>query len=232
MGWPAGPGPHGDTGEANLAIPIDVADELLTTTRAVRKRLDLSRPVPRQVILDCIRVSQQAPTGSNTQGWRWIVVTDPQKRAALAELYRALAHSTFPPLREQAKASGQDQTTRVYDSASYLADHLHEVPALVIPCLLGRPADMVVSQASFYASIYPAVWSFSLALRARGLGTALTTFHLAREKEAAAILGVPDDVSQAALLPVAYTIGETFKPARRPPVEDIVFFDSWGTTAD
>jgi nitroreductase len=232
MGSPAGRVPDGNIWEASLAISIDVADELLTTTRAVRKRLDLSRPVPRQVILDCIRVSQQAPTGSNNQGWRWIVITDPEKRAALAELYRSLARNTFPALSEQAKVSGEAQTVRVYDSATYLADHLHEVPALVVPCLLGRPADMVVSQASFYASIYPAVWSFSLALRARGLGTALTTFHLAREKEAASILGIPDDVSQAALIPVAYTIGETFKPALRPPVEDIVFFDSWGARAE
>jgi nitroreductase len=211
-----------------LAIPIDVADELLSTTRAVRKRLDLTRPVPREVILDCIRVSQQAPTGSNQQKWRWIVVTDPGKRAALADLYRSLTGGFFPAAGEQARAAGELQTARVYDSASYLAEHLHEVPALVIPCQLGRPADMTVAQASFYASIYPAVWSFNLALRARGLGTVLTTIHLSREKDAAAILGLPDDVSQAALLPVAYTVGDDFKPASRPPVEEIVFFDEWG----
>jgi nitroreductase len=211
-------------------VPIDIefADELLSTTRAVRKRLDLTRPVPREVILDCIRVSQQAPTGSNQQTWRWVVVTDRDRRAALAELYRSIATSLFPGAGEHAKASGKKQTARVYDSAMYLADHLHEVPALVVPCQLGRPGDMLVTQASFFASIYPAVWSFNLALRARGLGTTLTTVHLLREKEAAAILGLPDDVTQAGLLPVAYTLGGDFKPAERPPAEEIVFWERWG----
>ncbi len=211
-----------------MSIPIDVADELLSTTRAVRKRLDLNRPVPRALILECIRVSQQAPTASNRQNWRWIVVTDPAKRAALAELYRSIGSDLFLTSAEKARQDGEAQTGRVYDSAHYLADHLHEVPALVFPCLVGRPgSDMPAAQAGFFASIYPAVWSFCLAARARGLGTALTTIHLMREKEVAAILGIPDDVTQVALLPLAYTIGDTFKPAARPPAEDITFFDQW-----
>ena len=214
-----------------MTVQIDAADELLTTTRAVRKRLDLTRPVPRQVILDCIRISQQAPTAGNSQTWRWMVVTDPGKRAALADLYRSVSSSYFPVAIAQAKAGGQQQTAQVYDSAQYLADHLHEVPAFVIPCLTGRPGDSASAQAAFFASIYPAVWSFSLALRARGLGTALTTIHLFREKEAAALLGIPDDVTQTALLPVAYTIGDSFKPVERPPAESITYWDQWDQTA-
>jgi nitroreductase len=213
--------------EPTVTIQIDAADELLSTTRAVRKRLDLARPVPREVILDCVRMSQQAPTGGNQQGWRWIVVTDPAKRAKLADIYRACVGSYFPTASEAAKASGQVQTSRVYDSAQYLADHLHEVPALVIPCVKGRPSDSLAMQAAMYGSIFPAVWSFNLALRARGLGTALTTMHLMKEGEAAALLGVPDDYTQVALLPVAYTLGEGFKPADRPAPETIVSWDAW-----
>jgi len=212
-----------------MAIHLDCADELLTTTRAVRKRLDFSRPVPREVILDCIRISQQAPTGSNSQGWRWLVVTDAEKRRALADLYRGTAADYFPKQRDKAQASGHGQTARVYDSAQHLADHLHEAPVHVIPCIAGRPPEGGGARVGgFFASIYPAVWSFNLALRARGLGTVLTTLHLLREKEAAKLLGIPDDFTQAALLPVAYTLGDAFKPASRPPPETITFFDAWG----
>jgi nitroreductase len=211
-----------------VTIDRQAADELLTTTRAVRKRLDLTRPVPRELILDCIRISQQAPTASNTQKWRWLVVTDPAKRQALAELYRGAMAGFFVSAGAQAMSSGDVQTARVYDSASYLADHLHEVPALVIPCLLERPPlDILAATASYFASIYPAVWSFSLAARARGLGSVLTTIHLLREREAAELLGIPEDVTQLAMLPVAYAIGDSFKPADRPPPESITSFDQW-----
>ena len=212
-----------------MTLDLDCVDELLSTTRAVRKRLDLSRPVPREVILDCIRLAQQAPTGGNQQGWRWLVVTDPAKRQALAELYRKTAVDYFQTARGRAEAAGQGQTARVYESAQHLADHLHEVPAHVIPCLIGRPPEgggPVVG--GFYASIYPAVWSFNLALRARGLGTVLTTLLLRRETQVAELLGIPDNVTQAAMLPVAYTLGEAFRPADRPPPETITFFDQWG----
>jgi nitroreductase len=214
-----------------VTIPIAVADELLSTTRAVRKRLDFSRPVPREVVLDCIRISQQAPTGGNMQGWRWLVVTDAGKRAALAKLYREVTVDYFVMATEKAQTEGAAQTARVYGSAHYLADHMHEAPVLVIPCQTGRPGDGLPMQSAFFGSIYPAIWSFNLALRARGLGTALTTMHLMREAEAAEILGVPEGVTQIALLPVAYTIGDEFKPADRPPAEEITFWNSWGRSA-
>jgi nitroreductase len=215
-----------------MSIDLECADELLSTTRAVRKRLDLTRPVPREVILDCIRLAQQSPTGSNQQTWRWIVVTDPDKRRALADLYREIAADYFPKARNKAQASGQEQTARVYDSAQYLADHLHEAPVHVIPCLLGRPPEgRGAHVGGFFASIYPSVWSFNLALRARGLGTVLTTLHLLREAEAAKILGIPDNVTQAALLPVAYTVGDKFSPTKRPPPETITYWDQWDQSA-
>lgn len=212
-------------------MPIDqaAADMLLTTTRAVRKRLDLTRPVPREVIVDCVRISQQSPTGGNNQGWSWIIVEDEAKRAALAELYRTAAGDYFAKARDTAEAEGSAQTGRVYDSAMYLADHLHEVPVHVIPCLEGRLAEgaSVGQAAGFFASIHPAVWSFQLALRARGLGTVLTTLHLLDEEAAAKILGIPDTITQCALLPVAYTIGDEFKPASRPSPESIIHWNGW-----
>jgi nitroreductase len=201
------------------------ADHLLSTTRSVRKRLDLERPVEPEIILECIRLAVQAPTGSNTQLWRWVVVTDQAKRTGLAELYREAGAGYL----RSAGATAEGQSKRVYDSAMYLADNLEHVPVHVIPCLVGR-IDDVRHAAGFYGSILPAAWSFMLALRARGLGSAWTTIHLGREAEAAALLGIPDNVTQAALLPVAYTIGTDFKPASRPPVEEITYWDTWDHT--
>jgi nitroreductase len=203
-------------------------DELLSTTRAVRKRLDFSRPVPCDLVLDCIRISQQSPTGSNRQTWRWLVVTDDERKAALAEIYRSVATDYFTQSKKVAREAGDVQTVRVYDSAEYLADNLERAPVLAVPCLLGRPPSDGSNPGGFFASIYPAIWSFCLAARARGLGTTLTTLHLRREAEAAELLGIPTDVTQAALLPVAYTLGDEFRPSQRPAAESITFFDRWG----
>lgn len=207
-------------------------DELLRTTRAVRKRLDLDRPVEPEVIQECIELAIQAPTGSNAQGWRWVVVTDPEKRGKIAGYYRRAG--------EDYLASGQrdlgdlpddraEQQGRVLDSAVYLAQNIERVPVHVIPCILGRFGDVVPSGmiAGFYGSIFPAVWSFQLALRSRGLGTCLTTFHLAFEDEVASLLGIPDTVTQTCLLPIAYTRGTDFKPAERRRASEITYWDAW-----
>ena len=200
-------------------------DQLLTTTRSVRRRLDLDRPVERQVVLDCIRIAVQAPTGGNAQEWRWLVVDDAATRAALGDLYRRMGDRYLASYRREDMT---DQTNRVLDSAEYLASVLGDVPALVIPCLKGRLADTAPAlAAAFYGSIIPAVWSFQLALRSRGLGSCFTTLHLAHEAEARELLGIPDDVTQAALIPVAYTKGDDFKPATRGPVEHITYFNRW-----
>lgn len=212
-----------------MQFDIAMTDELLATTRAVRKRLDLERPVPRDVIEACLELAVQAPTGSNSQSWRWIVVDDPDKRRALADIYRKGADAYLTQAGAEAEKRGDAQTQRVFSSAVYLAEHLHEVPVHLIPCVEGRPpADAPPAMlAGLYGSIFPAVWSFQLALRARGLGSALTTLHLLHEQEAAELLGVPDNVMQVALLPVAYTRGTEFKRAERPPISTITHWNGW-----
>jgi nitroreductase len=206
---------------------VDLAsvDELLTTTRSVRKRLDLTRPVGREVILECIQLAMQAPTASNAQDWRWLVITDADKRAAIADIYRS-AGAEY--LAYAAKETSDPQTQRVYASAFSLTDTLGQVPVHVIPCLDNRidNSNMLLA-ASAWASIIPAGWSFLLALRSRGLGSVWTTMHLAKEREVAELLGIPATATQAALFPVAYTIGTDFRPASRPPAETVTFWDSW-----
>jgi nitroreductase len=207
-------------------MDIATVDELLTTTRSVRKRLDLTRPVSRDVILECIRLAMQAPTASNAQDWRWLVITDADKRAAIAEIYRSIGAEY---LAYAAKDASDPQTQRVYASAFSLTDTLGQVPVHVIPCLDNRidNSNLLIA-ASAWASIIPAGWSFLLALRSRGLGSVWTTMHLAKEKEVAELLGIPPTVTQAALFPVAYTIGTDFRPATRPPAQSVTFWDGWG----
>lgn len=204
---------------------LSVTDRLLSTTRAVRRRLDLERPVDRRVVLECVALSQQSPSASNTQHWRWVVIDDPGVRAKLAEIY-----GRFTSRIESERGSAQDpQTKRVYDSALWLAEHLGEVPLLVIPCVVGRPPERFapIACSSIYGSIVAAIWSFQLALRSRGMGSTFTTVHLAFEQEVAELLGIPEDVLQVALLPVAYTRGGDFKPAKRPPPESITHWNRW-----
>lgn len=207
-------------------MDIATVDELLSTTRAVRKRLDLDRPVGRDVILECIRLAMQAPTASNAQDWRWLVITDADKRAAIAEIYRRVGAEY---LAYAAKQASDPQTRRVYAGALALTETLARVPVHVIPCLDNRIDNSnLLTAASAWASIIPAGWSFLLALRSRGLGSVWTTMHLAKEQEVAGLLGIPDTATQAALFPVAYTIGTDFRPAKRPPAETITYWDSWG----
>jgi nitroreductase len=209
---------------------MDIAsvDELLTTTRAVRRRLDLNRPVGREVILECIRLATQAPTASNAQDWRWLVITDPDKRAAIGDIYRSVGAEY---LASAAKEASDPQTQRVYAGALALTDTLARVPVHVIPCLDNRIDNTnLLTAASAWASIIPAGWSFLLALRSRGLGSVWTTMHLAKEQEVAELLGIPPTATQAALFPVAYTIGTDFRPASRPPAETVTFWNSWGAS--
>jgi nitroreductase len=207
-------------------VDISSVDELLTTTRAVRKRLDLTRRVDPDVILECVRLAMQAPTASNAQDWRWLVITDADKRAAIADIYRSIGAEY---LAHAAANTPDPQTQRVYQSALALTDTLAKVPVHVIPCLTQRlEGSDLLGAASAWASIIPAGWSFLLALRSRGLGSVWTTMHLAKEREVAELLSIPDTVTQAALFPVAYTIGTDFRPASRPPAETITFWNTWG----
>lgn len=213
-------------------------DQLLSTTRSVRKRLDFSRPVEPEVIQECLELALQAPTGGNLQGWQFVVVTDAEKRKAVGDVYRkGWATYLSLPINQpealaklQARAPERAETVgRIRDSSNYLAEHMHEAPVLVIPCIRGRPEGMsVADQAGLWGSILPAAWSFMLAARSRGLGSAWTSVHLIYEREAADVLGIPfEKVTQAALIPVAYTLGIDFKPAGREPTEKIVHWNGW-----
>jgi nitroreductase len=204
---------------------LDVAtvDHLLSTTRAVRRRLDLQRPVPREVITECLRLAVQAPTGTNLQLWRWLVVTDPETKGALAELYR---NPRRPAAPAAAPAPDTAEQRRMAASVEHLREHVHEVPVLVIPCIYEAGAGA----AGWPPSIYPAVWSFQLALRSRGLGSCITTVHLFRKAEAAELLRIPEGVAQACLIPVAYYTGDDFRPADRRPVEELTYWERWGNT--
>jgi nitroreductase len=202
-------------------------DDVLTTTRSVRKRLDLEKPVPREVLLECLELALQAPTGSNAQGWQWVFVDDPEKKKALADIYRTAATPYLDQPKPEYGDERDQQRPRVYDSAKYLNEHLHEVPVMLIPCLEGRPEG---TGAGFWGSLLPAVWSFMLALRSRGLGSAWTTLHLVGdgEKQAAELLGIPyDKYSQGGLFPIAYTKGTDFRPAKRRPADQVAHWDSW-----
>jgi nitroreductase len=206
-------------------MDIATVDELLSTTRSVRKRLDLTRPVSRDVILECIQLAMQAPTASNTQDWRWLVITDADKRAAIAEIYRSIGAQYLAYAADNAT---DPQTQRVYQSAMSLTETLAQVPVHVIPCLSQRidTAEPGIAAAAG-ASIIPAGWSFLLALRSRGLGSVWTTMHLFKEQEVAELLGIPPTVTQAAWFPVAYTIGTDFRRAARPPAATITYWDTW-----
>ena len=209
-------------------------DEVLTTTRAVRRRLDLTRPIESALVRECLAIALQAPTGGNNQDWHFVVVTDATKRAAVAEEFKAGAieyAQMEKPARPTRQFTDDEKAARkrVMASAGYLFEHLEEVPCLVIACVEGRfdGAPLVV-QATAFGSILPAVWSFMLAARARGLGTSWTTVHLAREAQVADILGIPHDaITQVALIPVAHTIGTDFKPATRRPLDAVAHWDTW-----
>jgi nitroreductase len=204
-------------------------DEALTTTRAVRKRLDLTRPVPRDVLLECLHLAFQAPNGSNRQLWQWVIVDHADTRAQMAATYNGALddyarHSTAPPVDHSVPAN-----QRMFESVDHLKVHLHEVPVLVVPTIRGR-LDVVpiAQQAHLWGSILPAVWSFMLALRARGLGSVWTTAHLQHEEKMAALLGIPyAEYTQAGLFPVAYTIGTDFKPGPRADLDDAIHWNRW-----
>jgi len=207
------------------------ADDVLTTTRSVRKRLDFDRPVDHQIVMECLEIALQAPTGSNSQGWQWVFVEDQAKKDAVAQIYAA----NFFEYRKAPRANYAEGDTRaarmdaVIDSATYLAEHMAEAPVLMIPCLLGRPEGHG-STAGFWGSLLPAVWSFMLALRERGMGSAWTTLHLPNggEEKTAELLGIPhDEFSQGGLFPIAYTKGTDFKLAKRLPATDLAHWDTW-----
>jgi nitroreductase len=198
-------------------------EEVLRTTRSVRRRLDFERPVPPEVIEACIDLAVQAPTGANREGWRFVVVTDPERKLAIAEVYRrALARWT-------AVRAGQPDAPQIRPAVRALAERMHEVPALILACVEGRPDPAsVAQQVALYGSILPAAWSLMLALRARGLGSTWTTLHLAGEREVADALGIPEHVTQTVLLPVGYMREARLRPATRKSAREVTYWNRWG----
>ena len=210
-------------------------DEVLATTRAVRKRLDFEKPVEPEIIKECLEAAIQSPTGSNAQSWQWLVVTDPEQRAALAELYKQgwELYTQMEGNVETAYKGADDerisQQTRVLDSATYLAQNFEKVPVMMIPILPGRFEGLPsMASAAMLGSILPGAWSFMLAARERGLGTAWTTIHLMFEEQAAEVLGIDyQSYTQCALITCGYSKGTDFKPAKRPPLETVLHWDRW-----
>jgi nitroreductase len=207
-------------------------DELLTTTRTVRRRLDLERPVPLELVRECLEIALQAPSGANRQRWHWMVVVDPDVRKRIGEFYRERAERYINSDGYVAKLYAEDLERskvqqRVATSTEWLAQRMGDVPVLVIPCLKAGVELRAGNQASLWASLLPATWSYMLAARARGLGTAWTTLHLGREQEIAELLGMPAGIHQAAIIPTAFYTGETFKPARREPLDTVLHVDRW-----
>jgi len=211
-------------------LPL-TAEELLTTTRSVRKRLDLTRPVDLDLVREALTVALQAPSGSNRQGWHFVVVTDPAKRAAIGDYYARAVQAYLASAGSAAKMHAEDPQRapvqhRVGDSVAHLGRVMGQVPVLVLPCL--RVSNLSAdSQAGVWGSILPAAWSYMLAARLRGLGTAWTTLHLEYEREVAGLLELPDGIRQAALIPTAHTVGTHFKPAPRQPLAEVLHVDGW-----
>lgn len=201
-------------------------DELLSTTRAVRRRMDFERPVERDVLLECFALAQQAPTASHAEDWHFVAVTDPEKKSEIAEHYIRSTEQYLPP---RPPADADDAESLRWLQGWKFLDRFHEIPVYVIPCITGRyEGEPSMVQASKWGSIIQATWSFMLAARARGLGTIYTTLHLRYEREVAEILGIPyDEMTQAALIPVGYSIGTDFKPGRRKPLDTMLHWDHW-----
>lgn len=232
----------------NTDLDLSVCDKLLTTTRSIRKRLDLTRPVPPALIEECLKVAVQSPSATNTQKWRFVVIRDAEKRAGIARLYKQAFESyweqadnatygTTGPASTLKGARGkpppENSLQRMIDSAVYLVNHLHEVPVHVLFCIEDQVQDVpLFDQATAYGSMLPAAWSFMLAARARGLGCCWTTVHLKHADEAAKLLNIPDTVTQGVLLPVAYYTGTDFKAARRIPAAELTYWDTWGQKRD
>ena len=212
-----------------MIFDLASTDHLLSTTRAVRRKLDLDRPVPDQVLLDCLRLAVQAPTPGRAEGWRWLVVRDQDRKNRIGALFREVGAAYLRArVANLGAAAAEPAAARAIASAQYLVDVIERVPVFVIPCLLCRPRGGNEALSVFYGGIFPAVWNFQLALRSRGLGSTLTSYHLEREAEAAEILGIPPDVTQVGLLPIGYTTAADFRPGPRSPVSEISYRDGWG----
>jgi len=199
-------------------------EEAITTQRAVRR---LKRdPVPDALVLRLIELALKAPTGSNAQGWEWIVVRDPAVKARLARQNRR-AFRLYGALGRRATAN-DPKMARVLDAVQWQADHFEEVPVVVVACLRGpRLGFPNIAATSYYGSIFPSVQNLLLAARAAGLGAALITLPLWSTFAARRILGLPWSVTPCAVIPLGWPTGR-YGPTTRKPVGDVVSLDQYG----
>jgi nitroreductase len=217
-----------------MSLPL-TPDELLSTTRAVRKRLDFTRPVPDDLVRECVALAMQSPSGSNNMTMQFVVVRDADRRAAIGEVYRQCygVYTTLDGIYigsiDKGSEEANAQQRRSASSADFLGEHMGEAPALIIPCIQGRiDGQPGMMAASALGNVMPAMWSLMLAARARGLGTCWTTLHLMQEQAVADIVGIPfESVQQVCLSPLAFTRGTDFKPAERPDPDTILHWDTW-----
>ncbi len=204
----------------------------LRTTRSVRRKLDLERPVPPELIESCIDVATQAPTGLARESWRFLVLTEPEPKRAIGELYLDTFSGLVERWREIPELADAPEPPALGPGYRQLAERLHEFPALVLVCSLGRPSEDPAQQVAFYGSVLPAAWSLMVALRARGLGATWTTLLARRSDEVARVLAIPDDVTQTVRLPVAWTRDAVLRPAKRKPAAEVTFWNGWGRGRD
>ncbi len=210
--------------EESLRTAADAVDWALSTTRSVRRRIDWERPIEPEVIEAAIDVATQAPTGVQAESWRFLVLTEPEPKQAVATLYRS-AFDRYVSARTQAQA----EVAAPRPAQAQLAERLAEMPALILVCAEGAPAsDLTALQVGFYGSVLPAAWSLMVALRVRGIGSTWTSLHLLHADETARALGIPDGVTQTVLLPCGYTKDATLRPANRKPATEVAYWNQWG----
>ena len=206
-----------------MEYDLTSVDYILETTRSVRKRLNMNKPVDNQVVMECLEIALQAPSGSNAQGWKWLIVTNPEIITKIANYYKK-SFDEYIGIPSEVQAN----KNKILSSALHLSENLAKVPMLIFACVHGVAKNQQMA-AGLYGSIMPAAWSLMLALRARGIGSSWTTLHLKYEKECNEILGIPEGVTTAVLLPVAYFKGKTFKKAERKPASKVTYWNTWGT---
>ena len=203
--------------DEGAVLDLESVDRVLGTARSVRRKLDLDRPVEPDVLFDCINLATQAPTGLVGESWRFVVVTEPERKQRVAEIYRGVL--------EELVAGGLE----IKPTQRALIDRLPHVPAMIFVCVIAEPPGTEVSrQVGFYGSILPAAWSLMLALRSRGLGTTWTSVLAARAEPIAEVLDMPEGVMQTVMLPVAYTKGAKLRWADRLDAREVTYWNSWG----
>jgi nitroreductase len=218
--------------------------EAMYSARALRRLKP--DPVPDEIISKILDAAIRAPSAGNSQLWVFVVVRDSELRHKLGLVYRKASEiaKAIYQARGRPAHMTEEQYQRMLSSGAYLWEHMHTAPVLLVPCLRDRPVppretlplpmqevyaeEVAYSDRIRGASIYPAVQNVILACRALGLGTLITTNHIRCEGEVKALLGIPEDVTTYAMMPIGYP-DDKFGPVRRRPVSEVAYDNLWGT---